>query len=34
LLKALPKSTEFGYRTTVFPKAPTEVNPGERSDVS
>jgi hypothetical protein len=31
LLKALPKSKEFEYRKTVFLKAPTEVNPGERS---
>jgi hypothetical protein len=34
LLKALPKSKEFEYRKTVFLKAPTELNPGERSDVS
>jgi hypothetical protein len=34
LIKALPKSKEFEYRKTVFLKAPTEVNPGERSDVS
>jgi hypothetical protein len=34
LLNALPKSKEFEYKKTVFQKAPTEVNPGERSDVS
>ena len=34
LLKALHKSKEFEYRKTVFLKAPTELNPGERSDVS
>jgi hypothetical protein len=34
LLKVLPKSSEFGYRKTVLVKAPTELNPGERSDVS
>ena len=34
LLKALPKAREFEYRKTVFLKAPTELNPGERSDVS
>jgi hypothetical protein len=34
LLKALPKSKEFKYVKTVFLKAPTELNPGERSDVS
>ena len=34
LLKALPKSKEFEYRKTVFLNAPTEVNPGERSDAS
>src|ERR1039457_6209023 len=34
LLKALPKSKEFEYRKTVFLKAPTELNRGERSDVS
>jgi hypothetical protein len=34
LLKTLPKSKEFEYRKSIFAKAPTEVNPGERSDVS
>src|ERR1043165_9842614 len=34
LLKALPKAREFEYRKTVFLKSPTELNPGERSDVS
>src|ERR1019366_2467985 len=34
LLKALPKSKEFECQKTVFLKAPTELNPGERSDVS
>jgi hypothetical protein len=34
ILKALPKSDEFTYKKTVFHKAPTELNPGERSDVS
>jgi hypothetical protein len=34
LLKALPKSKEFEYRKTVFLRAPTDLNPGERSDVS
>lgn len=34
LLKPLPKSKEFEYRKIVFLKAPTELNPGERSDVS
>jgi len=34
LLKAMPKSKEFEYRKTVFAKGQTELNPGERSDVS
>jgi hypothetical protein len=34
LIKQLPKSKEYEYKKTVFHKAPTELNPGERSDVS
>ena len=34
LLKGLPRSKEFEYRYFVAGKAPTELNPGERSDVS
>src|SRR5436305_1904024 len=34
LLKTLPKSPEFDYRHAIVTKAPTELNPGERSDVS
>jgi hypothetical protein len=34
LLKSLPKSKEYEYRKAVCLKAPTELNPGERSDVS
>ena len=34
LLKALPKTTEHAYRKAVTAKAPTELNPGERLDVS
>jgi hypothetical protein len=34
LLRALPKSKEYEYRKAVNLKAPTELNPGERSDVS
>ncbi len=34
LLKSMPRSQEFAYRKTVVAKAPTELNPGERSDVS
>jgi hypothetical protein len=34
LLKALPKSKEHAYRKAVTAKAPTELNPGQRSDVS
>jgi hypothetical protein len=34
LLKALPKSKEHAYRKAVTAKTPTDLNPGERSDVS
>lgn len=34
LLRALPKSREYEYRKSVSPGPPTELNPGERSDVS
>lgn len=34
LLKTLPAGPEFQYRHAVVTRAPTEVNPGERSDVS
>jgi hypothetical protein len=34
LLKQLPKSKEFEYKKTIFDKAATELNAGERSDVS
>jgi hypothetical protein len=34
LLKSLPHTPEYEYRHLVITKAPTEVNPGERSDVS
>jgi hypothetical protein len=34
LLKALPQGKEYEYRKTVVARAPTELNPGERSDVS
>jgi hypothetical protein len=34
LLKALPRTREYDYRHTIVTKAPTELNPGERSDVS
>ena len=34
LLKALPRSKEHTYRKAVTAKSPTELNPGERSDVS
>src|ERR1700688_4915084 len=34
LLKTLPRSREYEYRHAVIAKAPTELNPGERSDVS
>ena len=34
VLRALPKTREYEYRKAVSAKAPTELNPGERSDVS
>jgi hypothetical protein len=34
LLKALPPGREYEYRKAVVTRAPTELNPGERSDVS
>src|SRR5581483_3684005 len=34
LLKTLPRTPEYDYRHAVVTKAPTELNPGERSDVS
>jgi hypothetical protein len=34
LLKSLPKTKEHNYRKAVAAKAPTEFNPGHRSDVS
>src|SRR5436853_5289917 len=34
LLAALPKERAFEYRHAVITRAPTELNPGERSDVS
>jgi hypothetical protein len=34
LLKSLPGTEEYRYRHFVIAKAPTELNPGERSDVS
>jgi hypothetical protein len=34
LLRSLPATPEYEYRHHVVAKAPTEVNPGERSDVS
>src|SRR5437870_3680008 len=34
LLKTLPKTKEYAYRKAVVPKAPTELLPGERADVS
>jgi hypothetical protein len=34
LLKSLPRTPEYQYRHQVVARAPTEVNPGERSDVS
>jgi hypothetical protein len=34
LLDALPHSDDYRYRHLVTAKAPTELNPGERSDVS
>jgi hypothetical protein len=34
LLKTLPKTREHEYRHLITARAPTELNPGERSDVS
>ncbi len=34
LLKSLPRTPEHEYRHLVTTKGPTEINPGERSDVS
>jgi hypothetical protein len=34
LLRALPHTKEYEYRKAISAKAPTELNPGERSDVS
>jgi hypothetical protein len=34
LLRSLPHTPEYGYRKAVSLKGPTELNPGERSDVS
>lgn len=34
LLKTLPRAQEYEYRHRVKAQAPTELNPGERSDVS
>src|SRR6516164_2984258 len=34
LLKSLPRTPEYEYRHLVTAKAATEINPGERSDVS
>jgi hypothetical protein len=34
LLKALPKTKEYAYRKAVVARAPTELNPDQRSDVS
>jgi hypothetical protein len=34
LLRTLPRTPEYEYRKTLSLKAPTELNPGERSDVS
>lgn len=34
VLKTLPKTREHEYRKAVVAQAPTELNPGERSDVS
>ena len=33
-MKSLPRTPEYEYRHLVTTKAPTEINPGERSDVS
>src|SRR5947209_17701631 len=34
LLKALPSGKEYAYRKAIVSRAPSELNPGERSDVS
>jgi hypothetical protein len=34
LLRALPRTPEYEYRKAVSARPPTELNPGERSDVS
>jgi len=34
VLKSLPKTDDYAYRKAVVAQAPTELNPGERSDVS
>ncbi len=34
LLKTLPKTDEYAYRKSLIARPPTELNPGERSDVS
>jgi hypothetical protein len=34
LLRSLPREPAYAYRKAVAPRAPTELNPGERSDVS
>ncbi len=34
LLKSLPKTKDYEYRKTLVGRPPTELNPGERSDVS
>jgi hypothetical protein len=34
LLKSLPRTREYEYRHLVTARGPTELNPGERSDVS
>ena len=34
ILRELPQSKEYEYRKTVMPQAATELNPGQRSDVS
>jgi hypothetical protein len=34
ILKALPKDSAYAYRKAVIERAPTEISPGERSDVS
>ena len=34
ILRKLPSSKEYAYRKAMLPQAATELNPGERSDVS